>query len=361
MTISVVHTTASNTLTTTIPSTTAGNCLVVCINSFSTGAQSVSGVTLGGVADNFAGLKTVGGGANAPLTAIWADPNCAGGQTSVVVAGTNLNPGSGDGGIVIFEISGLVASSVLDKSASATGSSAAFSSGATATTTVASEIFIGTADAAPTIAGPASPWTNTVNAGSAAVAGWQVVSSTGAATYAGTCAAGTWSAAVVTLKSPAAAVAGTVQPQATVPVPRRKPGRALWQRITGQAFVAVAAPVQQPAPAPRRKPARAIWHGITGQAFVKVAAPVQQPAPAPRRRPARAVIRFTPVATTNAVPAPPVNGTVQSRATLVTTRRRPARAVIPVPFVPLIPFVPVVTEGGPVYYPYHHRGRGRTR
>jgi hypothetical protein len=222
-------------------------------------------------------------------------------------------------------------------------------------------------------------------------------------------------------------VSGTVQRRATVPVPRRKPARALWQRVTGQAFVKVPAPAQQPRPAPRRTLARAVWRGITGpayvavpaprqqpgpaprrrmaravwqhvtgQAFAKVPAPRQQPSPAPRRKPARAYIRFTPVATANAVPATPVNGTVQpratvtarsrrparayiastvrtaataaapsgsvqSRATLVSIRRRPSRALIPVPFVPLAPAVPAGTEGGAVYYPYHHRGRGRTR
>jgi len=63
-------------------------------------------------------------------------------------------------------------------------------------------------------------------------------------------------------------VNGTIQPRATVPVPRRKPARAVARGI--------AVP------------------GIYGTA------PVQQPRPAPRRRPARAFIRFVPVATVNA-------------------------------------------------------------
>ncbi|HEV2260268.1 MAG TPA: hypothetical protein VGS06_44750, partial [Streptosporangiaceae bacterium] len=115
--------------------------------------------------------------------------------------------------------------------------------------------------------------------------------------YTATCAtAESHGAAILLFLIPAssAGVAGTVQPRATVPVPRRRPGRALWQRITGQAFA-------------------------------QVPAPAQQPKPAPRRIPARAVIRFTPVTTTNAVPPPPVSGTIQPRATVPVPRRRLSR------------------------------------
>lgn len=155
---------------------------------------------------------------------------------------------------------------------------------------------------------------------------------------------------------------GTVQPRATVPAPRRRRVRALWQRVTGQAFTAVPAPAQQPRPAPRRKLARAVWRTAAGQAFAQVPAPRQQPAPAPRRKLARAVIRFTPVTTTNGAPVIPPSGTVQPRATLTAVRRHPARAVIQ--FTPVTTVnAPPGTEGGPVYYPYHHRaparGRGR--
>lgn len=104
--------------------------------------------------------------------------------------------------------------------------------------------------------------------------------------------------------------AGTVQPRATVPVPRRKLARVLWAGGQGQAYVAVPAPRQEYQTLPRRKLARAVWRGGGGQAFVFVPAPVQQFRTAPRRKPARAYIQFTPVVTTNAAAVPGVAGSV---------------------------------------------------
>ena len=356
MAISVVHTTASNTATTTIPATTAGNCLVVCVDSFGGSTQSVTGITLGGSAGNFSQLIAVGGAASLPFSAIWADPNCAGGQTSVVISGTGLSLISGDGGVVIYEISGLASSSVLDQSSSGTtASGTTFSSGTSGTTALANEIYVGTADGSPTMAGPSSPWTNTVNGGNAAVSGYQIVSATGTATYAGTSGSGTTSAAVVTLKSQGPSVPGTVQPRATVPVPRRIPARALWRNVAGPAFVPVPPPRQQYRTPPRRTPVRTLWHGITGAAYVKVPAPRQQyrtpprrvaaralwrgiagqayvavPAPRqqyrtpPRRVLSRAWVQFKPVQTVNTLPVP---GTVQPRATVPVPHRVPVRAL----------------------------------
>src|ERR1035441_10193259 len=222
MAIALVHTTGANTLTVTIPSTTAGNCLVVCIASYGSGLiGSISGITLGGSAGNFAALAAVNGAANGSDSNgafIWADPNCAGGQTSVVISGSDLSVASGSGGVVIYEISGLPTSSVLDK-ASTGGDSVigtAWSSGATATTTVANEIWIGCAATDYDGTGPSSPWTNTVLGGGIGLAGYQIVTSVGAATYSGTqSTSGTWAAAVVTL---VAAAGGPAFQPTTIPV-----------------------------------------------------------------------------------------------------------------------------------------------
>ena len=73
--------------------------------------------------------------------------------------------------------------------------------------------------------------------------------------------------------------AGTVQPRATFPTPRRR----LSRGITG--FTPVATVNQAHGPAGTVQPLAA--------------------QPAPRRKPARAVVRFTPVATVNAAPPPP--------------------------------------------------------
>lgn len=143
-----------------------------------------------------------------------------------------------------------------------------------------------------------------------------------------------WTVLLVAFKlaGGAAGVPGTVQPRATVPVPRRRPARALahgigvpgiygsapaqryrtpprrtparaaWRGITGAAYVAVPAPRQEYRTPPRRALARAIWRGIAGVARVAVPAPRQQYRTPPRRVRARAYVRGTPVATANALP-----------------------------------------------------------
>ena len=111
--------------------------------------------------------------------------------------------------------------------------------------------------------------------------------------------------------------AGTVQPRATVPVPRRRPARAVQGGVRGPAFIAVAAPVQQFRTAPRRVLARAVVRGsVPFTGYVAVAAPHQPPYLPPRRRPARAVIQFTPVTTTNAAA---VAGTPGTQPVLIAT------------------------------------------
>jgi hypothetical protein len=205
VTISVVHTTQSNSLTTTIPSTTAGNCLVVVVMPYAS-ETGVTGVTLGGSADNFSkAVENIWSSGAGNGVSIWVDPNCAGGQTSVVISGSGLYVDSSDGGVVIYEVSGLATSSVVDKTASNNGDASegsSYSSGTTATTTVASEIFIGGASTFNALSTLPSGYTNTEVTGDLAVAGYQIVSSTGTATYAGTqSSSGQWAAGVVTLKA----------------------------------------------------------------------------------------------------------------------------------------------------------------
>ena len=185
MTISVVQTVSSNSLSPTIAATTAGNCLVVCVMSENTSAQSVSGVTLGGSADNFA--AAVSDNTEHTSAFIWCDPDCAGGQTAVVISGSSLDVASGHGGVVVYEVSGLVTSAVVDQTNHGhTTSGTSWTSNATSTTTQAAEFWVGCADvSAATIAGPSSPWSNT-SPSTVCAAGYQIVASTGAATYSGT-------------------------------------------------------------------------------------------------------------------------------------------------------------------------------
>jgi hypothetical protein len=316
---------SGTTITATFGAATgAGNAIIVCAT---INGSAISSIALTGSSDIFA--QAVGINTHTD-TEIWFDSNTSSGHTGVVVT---LSGAVSDGDVDIYEWNGIITASPLDQTSSQAGSiTTSFSSGTTATLSQANEVafgVVGVVSTTTTITGPSSPWTNEaqlVSGTDTQMSGFQQVSATTGLAYSGTYSSTSNNqACIATFKLAAAAPAGTVQPQATVPVPRRKPARAVWQSITGQAFVQVAAPRQQPGPAPRRKPARAVWHGIAGAAFVQVPAPRQQPGPAPRRKPARAVVGFTPVTTTNAPPAPPG------------------------------------AEAGAVYYPHHHRGRGRTR
>ena len=184
--------------------TTAGNCVIVAVVAFSGGAApSVSGVTLGGVADNFAAVASgVNGAATFLLASCWADPNCAGGQTAVVVSGSNLTV-STSSGIILLEVSGLATGSVTDQTSTGnSNSSASWSSGTTATTAQAYEFWVGVNATANGATQPGSPWTQLVFPASVGEGmGYQIVTATGTATYAGTQSpAGQYGALVGTLK-----------------------------------------------------------------------------------------------------------------------------------------------------------------
>ena len=70
--------------------------------------------------------------------------------------------------------------------------------------------------------------------------------------------------------TPPPPVSGTVQPRATVPVPRRPPGRGAW-RGTAVPGIIGTAPLQQYRTPPRRALARAVWRGGAGPAPVTAA------------------------------------------------------------------------------------------
>ena len=201
------------TVTVTLSATTAGNCLVVASEASQGAANpTITGITLGGAADHFAQLAIVGDPtASVAFVEIWADPNCAGGQTSVVVT-YSVNP-PGTACVWVYEFSGIASSGILDKSSTAfTGSTqATWDSGATPTTTQASELWFGAnAGFSTTTTGPSSPWNNSSVLTSGArnlIAGYQIVSSTGTADYSGTYSPNSYeTAAVVTLKGAASAV-----------------------------------------------------------------------------------------------------------------------------------------------------------
>jgi hypothetical protein len=222
---SVSGTTTGTTISLTLPqNTAAGNCLIITVVTSATPANpTVSGITLGGSAGNFAQAATAGStGADAQTSFIWADPNCAGGQTAISISLTTGNTGSANA--TAMEWSGLALSSVTDQTAGSPNgtSSTSWSSTASGTTTQAFEVAIGcvgafNASGIGTITGPSSPWTNLTQETSASthvglLTGYQVLSSTGTVTYSGTFAAtSAYAALVVTFKAVAPTGGGPTQ------------------------------------------------------------------------------------------------------------------------------------------------------
>lgn len=187
---------SSASVTVTLNPTGGGNCLVVCIGGLAGSAPSVSGVTLGGSAGNFA---KAAGHTVASFTdgdcEIWTDQNCSGGQTAVTVT---FSGSQTDAYAWVMEWSGIAGTGAVDKTNSGSTTSSPSSSGSTGTLTNTSEVVIGASLAAcvtsgTSQAGPGSPWTNLaqISAGDGTlIAGYQVVTANTALTYSATISGG---------------------------------------------------------------------------------------------------------------------------------------------------------------------------
>ena len=247
--VTEVLATPASSFTVTIPATTAGNCLVVIVQGEnSSGTASVTAMKLGGSADNFGVLKSVekADSLNSIWTDVvaWADPACAGSQTSVVIS-LNANWASALAiDVTVFEVSGLASTllGLLDQFSTGTGASTAYSSGSAPASTQAAEFWVGAAYAANGITTlPSSPWTDSginVDDGNAGC-GYQITTSTGTALYSGSAASGTvedWAALTLAL-FPGAAAAAAAPPA----LPLIPPGR-----LSPMAFGFT--PARQPAP-----------------------------------------------------------------------------------------------------------------
>jgi hypothetical protein len=206
----------NGTLTVTLDTpTVAGHGLIVAVATMgSTTNPSVGSITLGGAAGNFASRQIGGSSSDACIISIWDDLNCTGGQTAVAIT---ITGGGGSFAVMatVWERDDLPTSLAFDKGAAAVAASGTtWTSGATATTAQANEIWIGVAvdtgnPAAPTITGPSSPWVNaTTITGSWNLSGFifnfltgqQTRVATGAATYNGTQSGGQNAAVVATFK-----------------------------------------------------------------------------------------------------------------------------------------------------------------
>lgn len=198
--------------------TTVGNCVLAIITTGSSAANNPTlpfqPIMLGSLQDNWGmlGLPT-GTGSDAGYVYFWADPSCAGGQSSVTVQTTN-GAGTMTVSITVLEVAGLAPTlaGLLDQSQGQSSTATLttpfpWTSNATATTTQASEMWLGAVitNTQVTITGPTA-FTNfpQQNGGTtfASMAGYEIVSAEAAAAYAGDFSATShFDAAVVALKA----------------------------------------------------------------------------------------------------------------------------------------------------------------
>lgn len=162
--------------------TTAGNCLVVVAYTNGTSTNpTVANVKIGGNADHFGSVYTVGNGSDACYVSFWADPNCLGSQTSVVVTTAGGTGGSYAGNVTVMEVSGLALTlaALLDQSASerTSANSTSWTSTGTAPTVETSEFVVGGvgAPAAASVINGPSGWALTPQQ----AAGSAIISRTG--------------------------------------------------------------------------------------------------------------------------------------------------------------------------------------
>jgi hypothetical protein len=224
-TVSVSSGTTTTLAATFTASATAGNALFAAITALGgSSLGTITSVTTNGTAENWASAVSAveNGGIGSTVTAaVWYDANTGGGQKIVDVnVSWATAPGSSTKAAILvdtYEFSGFgAAGTLLDKTSSGTSSgSNAWSSGATATTTQASELWIGVGagglSSTFTMGAPASPWTNETQLSSTyestsivkQQSGYQIASATAAATYNSTFSSisTAWAAAVATFKA----------------------------------------------------------------------------------------------------------------------------------------------------------------
>lgn len=200
MTIAIAQAVAKNTLTSTISPTVAGNGLIVCVNSFGS-SPTITSVKLGTVSLTQASAKLI---STTAFTESWIYylANIAGGQTAIAVAGSNLSVDSSNGGVDIIEASGLVTSSMLDKSPTGgSGTGTAWSSGSSGTLSQNDELVVGTA-CGFNMSSPAG-WTMVSGGGTGRRTGYKIVSANTAQTFNSTMTNADWTALIASFKASA--------------------------------------------------------------------------------------------------------------------------------------------------------------
>lgn len=181
MAITLVQYKVSNSASFSLDSSTgSGNLLVAAISSYTASGPSVSGITLGGSADNWASVTSAAD--TSTQTWIWYDESCAGGQTSINVSGSNLQLASGYGFVVIYEFAN---AGPLDQSSSNHSSnSTSYTSNSISTDTGGVAVVGLVTTGGGLVNVPGSPWTEEVNDGYDAT-GYEILSSGGSTSYSG--------------------------------------------------------------------------------------------------------------------------------------------------------------------------------
>jgi hypothetical protein len=196
--------TSNSVLDVTLGSTTAGSTIVVCYTSGSSSVNpTISGVTLGGSSTGW-GLVSAGGTTDVTdlYGAMWYGYNQAGGQTALAI---NLTNGSGTSNTAawVYEFSGMQTTANLDKDNGnyVSSGTTSFTSNGAGTTTQLNEVWVGMVGGYDNTSMVSSgAWTDTTilqPTNSCIVAGYQIVSTTGTATFSGTLTPGSEYVAIV--------------------------------------------------------------------------------------------------------------------------------------------------------------------
>jgi hypothetical protein len=200
MIITPVQMVFGNSTTKTITATKGqGNSLIVCVNSYGGGIPSISTVKASGI-----GLQ--------PVVAVFDDgaskgswiyilANAPAGLTSVVVTGANLDLTSGNGGICVLEVPGLVnapSSDAVSSDSDNTGNTDVldFSSGQISDYNSNDQFLVGTANGFGSITITQPFWTYNRNPGNAGATGYLQINDGSEQEFAGQCNGPGWSSAI---------------------------------------------------------------------------------------------------------------------------------------------------------------------
>jgi hypothetical protein len=231
--------------------TGSGNTLVAVMYA---GAASISSITLGGGTDNW-GHRADIDTASVGDVAIWSDPGCAGGQTSIVVTQATSNPL----GVIVYELPGNCSLDVAGSGHGQNDGAAGFTAGTTGTTNHANEWWIavvggfdGSGATVTMTTPPSSPWVNEpiLNYDTYAYiyTSYQATTSTGTPTYTGTASPASGVNCYGSIVATFVQAGGTTValPVAQVTVAAAQPSTGAGPVALPVAQVAVAAPVVTP-------------------------------------------------------------------------------------------------------------------